>query len=132
MNGSLLIIISVFACVVCPAVAVSTIVFSNYHINKKIHLIEVEFFQLYKNSEARIDRTNEMVCKLSDCISRSNEMHATITKEYATQIEKLQDARDAAVKQSISLLKQNSDLTKQNSILSSAATAPHINVNNNG
>ncbi|MGN0186120.1 MAG: hypothetical protein ACI392_00010 [Paludibacteraceae bacterium] len=57
---------------------------------------------------------------------------ATITKEYATQIEKLQDARDAAVKQSVSLLKQNSDLTKQNSILSSAATAPHINVNNNG
>ena len=43
-----------------------------------------------------------------------------------------QDARDAAVKQSISPLKQNSDLTKQNSILSSAATAPHINVNNNG
>lgn len=132
MNETTLVVICVFACVVCPAVAVATIIFSNYNINKKIHLIEVEFFQLYKDSENCIDRTNEMVCKLSDCISRSNDMHATITKEYVTQIEKLQDARDAAVKQSISLLKQNSDLTKQNSILSSAATAPHINVNNNG
>lgn len=53
---------------------------------------------LLEKSETRIDKTNEMVCKLASTIDK-------LTNEYGKHLERLQEARDELVKQNKELIK---------------------------
>lgn len=64
-----------------------------------------------------------MVCKLSSCVDKTENLLITITNEYEHRMDKLQSSHDKVIE-------QNGDLTKQNAVLSSAATVPHINIAN--
>lgn len=122
--------ICAIAGIICPLVALASIIFSNYNIGRHMHSIESTFQQLYRDSESRIDRTNEMICKLSACIEKTENVLMTITNDYEHRMDKLQETHDKVMEQNGNLTKQNGDLTKQNAILSAAATVPHINVTN--
>lgn len=122
--------ICAIAGIICPLVALASIIFSNYNIGRHMHSIESTFQQLYRDSESRIDRTNEMICQLSSCIEKTENMLLTITSGYKNHIDKLQENHSKIMEQNGDIVKQNSDLTKQNAILSAAATVPHINVTN--
>lgn len=115
--------ICVLACIVCPVLALASIIFSNHNTNRHIRSTEAQFLKIYRRSEERIDRTNEMVCKLSSCVDKTENLLITITNEYEHRMDKLQANHDK-------VMEQNSDLAKQNTVLSSAATAPHINIAN--
>jgi len=80
--------------------------------------------RLLRESEQRIDRTNDMVCKLAAATSQIAEMHRLVTEEYIKQIDKLQDCRDKVIE-------QNKDLIRANSILADIASAPKTTINNN-
>lgn len=63
-----------------------------------------DFVILLRRSEERIDKTNEMICKL---VETSNNMAAIINKitaEYSLQLEKLQASRDKILAQNSALL----------------------------
>lgn len=60
--------------------------------------IRAQFMEMYKASESRIDRTNEMVCKLAEAIhdiavesKNTAHMYSTAMQSYDKHIEKLQD-----------------------------------------
>lgn len=65
---------------------------------KRIKLEECieKFTTLLYKSDERIDRANEMVCKLSDAISQ-------LTHVYLSQIDKLQKERDKLIEENIKL-----------------------------
>jgi len=86
-------------------------------------LNEETLLLLLEKSEQRIDRTNEMICKLADATSTMNSTLLLITKEYTRQLDKLQKCRD-------NLAKLNEDLIKENEKLLAAATAPRSIINN--
>lgn len=60
--------------------------------------IIVKMSTLLEKSETRIDKTNDMVCKLAAIIDK-------LTNEYCKHLEKLQDTRDELTKQNKDLLK---------------------------
>lgn len=118
-----IILVCVLACIVCPVLALASIILSNRNTNRHIRSTEAQFLKIYRRSEERIDRTNEMVCKLSSCVDKTENLLITITNEYEHRMDKLQSNHDKVIE-------QNGDLTKQNAVLSSAATTPHINIAN--
>ena len=67
-------------------------------INKVVHLLD--------QSENRIDRTNEMICKMVSTID-------TLTNEYTTQLSKLQEVRDELVGQNKALIKVAEDCRRE-------------------
>lgn len=117
-----IILVCVLACIVCPVLALASIILSNRNTNRHIRSTEAQFLKIYRRSEERIDRTNEMVCKLSSCVDKTENLLITITNEYEHRMDKLQSNHDKVIE-------QNGDLTKQNAVLFSAATTPHININ---
>lgn len=55
------------------------------------------FIEMLSKSEARIDRTNEIVHKLTELLEKLN-------SEYSTHIKQLQDSRDKLIEQNQSLI----------------------------
>ncbi len=124
------ILICTISCIICPIVSVFCIIFMCYGTIHRMYAIEKQFLKLYNESEARINQTNEMICKLSACIEKTENVLMTITNDYEHRMDKLQETHDKVMEQNGNLTKLNGDLTKQNAILSAAATVPHINVTN--
>lgn len=62
------------------------------------------FSELLKESEERITKTNEMICKLADVVSGINQHQDRLLHEYASHVNALASARDA-------LIGQNKELT---------------------
>lgn len=63
-----------------------------------LNRIEDAFQKMYQSSESRIDRTNEMVCKLAEAIhdiavesKNSAQMYSTAMQCYDKHLEKLQE-----------------------------------------
>lgn len=59
---------------------------------------------LAEASEARIDRTNEMVCKMADTMQHNHSILETITKEYTKHLGDLTACRDNLIEQNKVLL----------------------------
>lgn len=59
--------------------------------------LEIELHKLILKSEERIDRTNEMVCKLVSVIDK-------LTNEYSEKLGKAVDARDKLIEQNKQLI----------------------------
>lgn len=79
-----IILVCVLACIVCPVLALASIIFSNHNTNRHIRSTEAQFLRIYRRSEERIDRTNEMVCKLSSCVDKTENLLITITYGQTT------------------------------------------------
>lgn len=61
--------------------------------------------KLIERSEMRVDRTNEMICKLVRVTEANLQMLNKIVEEYTRQIGHLQQSRDELVQQNSILLK---------------------------
>lgn len=66
--------------------------------------------KLLIKSEERIDRTNDMVCKLTSAIDK-------LSDEYIKHIDKLQEARDELSKQNTNLLKLVESCRRESEII---------------
>lgn len=51
-----IILVCVLACIVCPVLALASIIFSNHTTNRHIRSTEAQFLKIYRRSEERIDR----------------------------------------------------------------------------
>ena len=80
--------------------------------------------RLMRESEQRIERMNEMVCRLADATIQLNNTLMIITKEYTRQLDRLQECRDR-------LSAENAELIRANEKLLCAATQPRHIINNN-
>lgn len=63
-----------------------------------LNRIEESFNRMYQSSESRIDRTNEMVCKLAEAIhdiavesKNTAQMYSTAMQSYEKHLDKLQE-----------------------------------------
>lgn len=88
------ILICTISCIICPIVAVFCIIFMCYSTIHRMYAIEKQFLKLYNESEARINQTNEMICKLSACIEKTENVLLTITNDYKHRMDKLQENQD--------------------------------------
>lgn len=61
---------------------------------------------LNERSEARIDKTNDMICKMVSTIDK-------VTNVYTSQLTKLQEVRDELVSQNKKLIKITEDCRKE-------------------
>lgn len=52
--------ICAIAGIICPLVALASIIFSNYNIGRHMHSIESTFQQLYRDSESRPNKRNDL------------------------------------------------------------------------
>lgn len=73
------ILICTISCIICPIVSVFCIIFMCYGTIHRMYAIEKQFLKLYNESEARINQTNEMICKLSTCIEKT-EMYSLLSQ----------------------------------------------------
>lgn len=62
--------------------------------------------KLLERSEERIDKTNDMICKMVTTIDK-------LTNEYTRQLAKLQEVRDEVVDQNKELIKLAEDCKKE-------------------
>ena len=72
--------------------------------NNSAKSFQKDFFILLKRSEERIDKTNEMVCKLVETSNNMIAMLDKITAEYMRQLDKLQASRDEILAQNKMLI----------------------------
>jgi len=62
-------------------------------------------YRLQEQSEARIDRTNEMVCKLAEAAGNAVRMLESVTTTYERHLTTLTDCRDALLAQNNTLIR---------------------------
>ena len=93
------ILICTISCIICPIVSVFCIIFMCYSIIHRMYAIEKQFLKLYNESEARINQTNGMICKLSACIEKTENVLMTITNDYEYRMDKLQETHDKVMEQ---------------------------------
>lgn len=61
--------------------------------NNSAKSFQKDFFILLKRSEERIDKTNDMICRLAETSNNMITMLNKITEEYVQQLDKLQASR---------------------------------------
>lgn len=62
---------------------------------------------LVEKSESRIDRTNDMICKLAAITDQTQKLVVKLTEEYTRHLKNLSKCRDALLQQNETLLRMH-------------------------